>query len=195
MRFKTSSAFAFSLFAATLAGCGGGGEPAAEGGEPVALNKDAPAVKFVPESDMITVEGKPMSPISVAYRIIGTPIVGQPVAVDIKVDSSLGPQPINVRYQINDASAMQLAKSQPETIVYSPDASNDYAPRQVTIVPMREGRLYLNVSASIETETGSMSTVTAIPIQVGEGARQLEENGEVGTDENGEAIRTLPGSD
>ena len=63
---------------------------------------------------------------------------------------------------------------------------------QATIIPLREGRLYLNVSASIETEEGTMSTVTAIPVQVGEGGREVEENGTLSTDENGEAIRSLP---
>jgi hypothetical protein len=37
-----------------------------------------------------------------------------------------------------------------------------------------------------------MSTVTAIPIQVGEAPREIQENGTATTDENGEAIRSLP---
>jgi hypothetical protein len=38
-----------------------------------------------------------------------------------------------------------------------------------------------------------MSTVTAIPIQVGTGSRELQPHGEVQTDENGEAVRVLSG--
>ena len=63
--------------------------------------------------------------------------------------------------------------------------------QQVTIIPQREGRFYLNVSASYETEDGTMSTVTAIPIQVGTGARELQEHGEVQVGEDGEAVRVL----
>jgi hypothetical protein len=36
-----------------------------------------------------------------------------------------------------------------------------------------------------------MSTMVAIPIQVGSGGRDIEENGEVQLDENGEAVRVL----
>jgi hypothetical protein len=52
--------------------------------------------------------------------------------------------------------------------------------------------LFLNVSASVETDGGKVSTVTAIPIQVGPAVRQ-QEKGTVTTDENGEAIRVLSG--
>ncbi|NNC77970.1 MAG: hypothetical protein HKN77_08400, partial [Woeseiaceae bacterium] len=64
--------------------------------------------------------------------------------------------------------------------------------QQVTIIPMREGRLYLNVTASVETGNGSMSTVTAIPIQVGDAPRTLEENGVLQKDAEGNSIRVLP---
>ena len=87
---------------------------------------------------------------------------------------------------------MQLAESQPPFLTVSPAASEESTTHQVTIVPLREGRLYLNVSASVQTSEGTMSTVTAIPIQVGEGGRDVEENGTLDTDENGEAIRSLP---
>jgi hypothetical protein len=62
----------------------------------------------------------------------------------------------------------------------------------VRVIPLREGRLYLNVAAEVETESGSFSSVTAVPIQVGPAVRELQENGVVTTDENGELIRTLP---
>jgi len=104
---------------------------------------------------------KPQGPVTITYNIIGTPIVGQPLAIDIQVDST---------------------------------ASNEKAPslRQVRITPLREGRLFLNVSATVETDGGSISTVMAIPVQVGKAIRQVQENGEVTTDENGELIRVLP---
>ena len=62
---------------------------------------------------------------------------------------------------------------------------------QVVVIPQREGRFYLNVSASFETEDGTLSTITAIPIQVGTGTRELQQNGEVELDESGETVRVL----
>ncbi len=88
---------------------------------------------------------------------------------------------------------MQLPESQSRSVSVSPSDSEGRSAQQVTVIPLREGRLYLNVAAVFETETGSMSTVTAIPIQVGPAApREILENGTVTTDENGELIRTLP---
>jgi hypothetical protein len=73
-----------------------------------------------------------------------------------------------------------------------PNIGEDFSAQQVIVIPLREGRLYLNVAVEFDAENGSMSTVTAIPIQVGGGARALQENGIVTMDENGEPIRSLP---
>jgi len=141
----------------------------------------------------VSTVAKPGSPYSVSYRIIGTPIVGSPVTVDLRVESNQGTQPLNLEYRINDATSMLLGESQPATVRME-FADNETAfTQQVTIVPQREGRFYLNVSASFETADGTMSTVTAIPIQVGTGSRELQPHGEVQTDENGEAVRVLSG--
>lgn len=167
-------------------------EPASETDD--ALPKgDAPSVTFSPGDDPTTSTATPAGPVRVSYRIIGKPVVGQPVAIDLNVRSTLGPQPVTMHYRINDASAMQFAKSQPDRVAIAPAEINERGgTQQVTVIPMREGRLYLNVSASVETDTGSMSTVTAIPIQVGDAPRQLEEQGELQTDEEGNAVRVLP---
>jgi len=70
-------------------------------------------------------------------------------------------------------------------------ANDDEFKQQVTVIPQREGRFYLNVSASLESEDGTMSTVIAIPVQVGSGTREMQEHGELGVDENDETIRIL----
>ena len=151
---------------------------------------EAPVVTFTPDSDVVV--GKPSGPIAVAYRIVGKPVVGQPVAIELQFDSSLGDQPLAVVYRINDATGMRLADSQPSTLTIAPAEDGADSSQRVTVIPMREGRLYLNVSASVETGEGSMGTVTAIPIQVGDAPRFISENGTAGTDENSNAIRALP---
>ncbi len=67
--------------------------------------------------------------------------------------------------------------------------------QQVRLVPLREGRLFLNVSASIEVDGGLVSSAVAIPVQVGAAPRQPETNGTLATDENGEAIHSLPATE
>ena len=163
-----------------------GGEETVE----VATSSADASAKPGVDSYVSTVE-KPGSPYSVSYRIIGTPIVGSPVTVDLRVESNQGTQPLNLEYRINDATSMVLGESQPAAVLMEFAANETAFTQQVTIVPQREGRFYLNVSASFETADGTMSTATAIPIQVGTGSRELQPHGEVQTDEDGNAVRVL----
>ena len=152
----------------------------------------APEVSFKSGSSERITTGT-QGPVTISYRIIGTPIVGQPVSLDLQFESSFGNQPFKVSYRVNDPTAMQLPESQSSTVSISPSDSDGRSAQQVTVIQLREGRLYLNVAAAFETESGSVSSVTAIPIQVGPAApRVILENGTVATDENGELIRTMP---
>jgi hypothetical protein len=136
---------------------------------------------------------KLQGPVSISYKIIGAPIVGQAVAVDLQIVSNVGAQAITLTYRVNDTTAMQFPEAQPPSVSMAATDSAEPQTQQVRIIPLREGRLFLNVSASIETDGGTVSTVTAIPIQVGSAVRQPQEDGTVTTDENGEAIRVLSG--
>lgn len=159
----------------------------------VELEEKAPAVDSKP-ADEPRFEGtvaKPGAPYSISYRIVGTAIIGSPLTIDLAIKSMAGPAPLNLAYRINDATSMVFAESQPSEIRMEAAANDDEFKQQVTIIPQREGRFYLNVSASYEAEDGTMSTVVAIPVQVGSGSREMQEHGELGVDENDEAIRIL----
>jgi hypothetical protein len=169
------------MMAIALAGCGSGSVDTTDVGR-------SPSAK-----DQHTL--KPQGPVTIDYKIIGTPVVGQPVAIELQVKSMLGPQTITLSYRVNDSTAMQFTEAQPARVSIA--ATKDEAPsqQQVRVVPMREGRLFLNVSASVEDEGGLLSSVTAIPIQVGAAPRELQENGELMRDENGELIHSLPAAE
>ena len=134
-------------------------------------------------------------PVRIDYRVIGEPIVGQPVAVELQVESSLGTRTLDLSYRVNDSTALSFPETQAQSVAISPAlgaGDRGVAAQQVNVIPMREGRLFLNVAIAIETDTGSWSSVTAVPIQVGQAPRELLENGTVTTDEDGELIRSLP---
>ena len=178
--------------AVCVAACGnsGGDKPAVDTAA-VTEGKPEQAAGAKPAPTYDGTIAKPGAPFSLSYKVIGTPIVGSPVTVNLRVTSTLGSQPMRVNYRINDAAAMMFHEAQPLSIEMAPAADENFVFQQVTVIPQREGRMYLNVGASVETEEGSMSTTMAIPIQVGTGGRILEENGEVQVDEEGEAIRVL----
>ena len=180
-----------TALAFTLSGCGNG-DAEAPAGE-VQVDASAPEVSFKPgPASEHTV--KPQGPVQISYRIVGTPIVGQPIAIDLQVQSVLGPQAVTLSYRINDATAMQFPEAQPPSVSIAPSADSSPSMQQVRVIPLREGRLYLNVSADVESGDGTYSTVTAIPIQVGgTPVRAPQEHGTVTTDENGEQVRVLQG--
>jgi hypothetical protein len=151
----------------------------------------APQLSFTPAADS-SATAKPSGPVIISYRIIGSPIVGQPVVIELEFASTIGPQPMHISYRVNDATALQLPETQLASVSMAPFQDHERGSQQVTVIPLREGRLYLNVAASIEGENGSVSSVTAIPIQVGGASRETQFNGEPRLDENGETVISLP---
>lgn len=183
---KISIPFPALAVAALLAACGGD-----------TSTVSGPVATLSPEDKAAKVDDEPVSPggpVQISHRVVGTPIVGQPLSIDLSLKSMGAAAPLRVDYRINDGSALVFAEQQVKTTTALPDSQSLIAEQQVTVVPQREGRLYLNVSVGIETDMGMSSTVMAIPIQVGSGPRSFEENGTLATDTNGNAIRVLPAS-
>ena len=135
--------------------------------------------------------GKPSAPINIDYEIMGTPVIGVPLSINVTVTSTLG-QPITVNYRINDTTSLMFTGAQSERVSLIPLGDETFSAEQVTVIPQREGRLYLNVSAEIETEIGMMAKVMAIPIQVGSFRATPQVNGELITGDDGEALLSMP---
>ena len=134
--------------------------------------------------------GKPSAPISMDYEVLGKAFVGLPVAINIRVRATQDTGPIAVRYSINDASALRFQEGQVEQRRYSDRSDLDM--QQVVVVPQREGRLYINVSAEVQTPGGSMIKSMAIPIQVGNAPVQPQINGELKVGPDGETVISMP---
>ncbi len=152
----------------------------------VAVAKPLPDV--VDSGSMST--GKPSAPITMDYEVLGKAFVGLPVAINIRVRATQDTGPIAVRYSINDASALRFQEGQVEQRRYSDRSDLDM--QQVVVVPQREGRLYINVSAEVQTPGGSMIKSMAIPIQVGSAPLQPQINGELKVGPDGETVISMP---
>ena len=96
-----------SIFA--LAACGQD-QPATV--EDVAAVDKATVEKSKPASQWDGTVVKPAAPFKVDYRVIGTPVVGAPVSIDVRVTSTLGPQVVNLNYRIPDETSMTLHEAQ-----------------------------------------------------------------------------------
>jgi len=157
---------------------------------------DTQAVVASPQKESTAIAttspGKPSAPISFRYEVQGTPIVGQPVAINVFVTSSVRDLPIKMFYRVNDASSMLFPESQAQQTKFVAEIDDQPHPVQITVIPQREGRLYLNVSAEIDTADGTMMKTTSIPIQVGAAPPELEVNGELVETEDGETVISMP---
>lgn len=137
------------------------------------------------------VQVKAGSPFAITYDMIGTPIVGSPVTLNLTIASAFGPTPVEISYQITDATALMLHEAQPESLRAEMTMNETFVEDRVTVIPQREGRVYLNVEAAVETPEGRISTTMAIPIHVGAVDTSLVEHGELETNEDGETTRVL----
>ena len=174
-----------------VAACSGGADPDATGAE---ASDDTEVAVLTPD-EKFNVTGKPRGPVTIDYRIIGAPVVGQPVTIDLQVRSNVGDMPVTLTYQTNDTTAMSFPESQLATVSLPFVDEESAVGQQVTVIPSREGRLFLNVTASLPTDTGSLQTVTAIPIQVGAAPRDLTPSVPATTDDEGNLLREVPVND
>lgn len=201
--------YAMLLAVLALAACQDGADRAGEGSDAPSATVTAPATADPgneeagergagPEEEassspaVAASPGKPSAPISIDYTVIGTPVVGQPVNINLEVSSSLGSRPVTLNYRINDARNLTFPQAQPQRVALAAPADAGRAAQQVTVIPQREGRLYLNVSAEVETEAGMMMKSMAIPIQVGRAPGQEETNGELREGADGETVISMP---
>lgn len=171
---------------AFAAGC----RDANEGGEVATAEDGGEAVKPA-AAEPQTSPGKPTAPISIDYDIIGVPLVGHPVNIDIAVSSTQGEAPVKLSWHVLDTGSLSFPESQLREVAVRV-AERQPQTRQVTVVPQREGRLYLNVTAEVETPNGAMLKTIAIPIQVGSAPGKPEPEGQVQEDAEGETVESLP---
>ncbi|MEX2257417.1 MAG: hypothetical protein WD672_01795 [Woeseia sp.] len=136
--------------------------------------------------------GKPGGPITISYKVLGSAIVGQPVLIELEISSSITDRPIDVSYHIDDSASMLFPESQARRMEVRLARGDGPAERQVTVVPQREGRLYLNILAEVDTSDGMMIKTMSVPISVGAGAIEPEVNGELVEGPDGEVVISLP---
>ncbi|SVB81978.1 uncharacterized protein METZ01_LOCUS234832 [marine metagenome] len=175
------------MTAIVLAGCenAGNSEDITSG---VAEGTKTPEQKAGKRAGDGTSPGKPTAPISISYDILNKPIVGSPVQVRVHVRSRQGP--VNVRYSINDQSALMFKEGQVESLEIADPTKRE--PREVSVIPLREGRSYVNVSVEVDTPRGLMIRSMSVPIKVGSAPMQPNDNGERKEGPGGETVISMP---
>jgi len=174
--------FLLGFTAVSIAACGPGPGPTTSG--PEQLQPAQPQA-----SGPVVSPGKPTAPITIDYEIVNKPIVGAPVQINVRVSSPQGP--VKVSYSIDDASALRFQEGQVEEEEIPGGAARD-VPRQLTVVPLREGRLFVNVSAEVQTPGGVMIRSMAIPLRAGAAPDGPTLNEAVKESPEGERVISMP---
>jgi hypothetical protein len=146
-----------TLVVLALAACGG--KKDAEGPEAAVRDEPAKAAAHTPSS--------PGNLFRLEYEIIGTPVVGSPVSVDLAITALIGDEPVDLAFRIPDATALTMDAAQPRDLRRTPSPDDRTIRERVTVIPQREGRLFINVSASRTHDAGSLTSAISIPIHVG----------------------------
>jgi len=149
-----------------------------------------PATSAKPSAgEIITASpGKPTAPISISYEVLGNAIVGQPVLINVVVSSAKGP--LTVQYSIVDGSALVFQSGQVQRLEIADPSSGSV--QQLSVIPQREGRMYVNVSAEIQAPVGLTIRSMAIPIKVGRALKETSSNGKPVEGPDGETVISLP---
>ena len=169
-----------------LSACGADTSPPAETKADAEVQKEADA-----GDNFVRTPARPGTLFKVDYRIVGTPVVGSPVSIDLEIASTLGDEPLEIGFQIPDPSALMMDEAQPRTLTREPQAGERLIRERITVIPQREGRLFINVRASRSDDDGTASTMISIPIHVGNVDTSLQEHGRLETDDEGETTRVL----
>jgi len=186
MKRHTTLSVAILLASIGLVACQGGSDSTGAAQQEPAAASGKPALP-VAGNDSAS-PGKPTAPISMSYEIVGNPIVGQPVLINVEVRSAAGP--VNVRYSITDASALMFQVGQVERLEIADPSAGSV--QQLSVIPQREGRLYVNVAAEVQTPNGAMIRSMAIPIKTGSAPEKPTINGELKEGPDGEIVISMP---
>lgn len=170
-----------TLIALALAGCG----------DPTGSGESAAAAKDASTNAAAQTPSSPGDLFRLDYEIIGTPVVGSPVAIDLEITSMFGDEPVDIAFRIPDSTALVLEAAQPRDLRRTPSSDDRTIRERVTVIPQREGRLFINVSASRTDAAGSLTSAISIPIHVGAVDTSIKEQGELQTNADGETTRVL----
>jgi hypothetical protein len=184
-RMKISAVLILVVF---VAACGERGSPSSEAPESATAPAAAPKTAAQPG----TSPGKPGAPIQIDYRIVGVPVVGQPVTVELDVRSSLAVAELRVSYQVLDEAGLFLPETQAREALLTGFGEGEQRSQRVTVIPQSEGRYYLNVMVEMDTPEGLMGRAASIPIQIGSIRPAPRVNGQLQTDEQGEVVISMP---
>ncbi len=143
-----------------------------------------------PVSDVFQSPGKPETvPVNLKYRLLETPQVGQSFDIELTIVSSIDTPSLGFDVLPEEGLAVDARSA---TFSASSKPANSPETSVISVTPTREGRFHLRVTCNVMVNGQMVKRVVPIAIQVGQGTLALEQMGEIKTDEDGNAVVSLP---
>tara|TARA_Y100000996_G_scaffold250637_1_gene197148 strand:+ start:1743 stop:2192 length:450 start_codon:yes stop_codon:yes gene_type:complete len=104
--------------------------------------------------------------ISIDYEILNTPKINETVLVNLLIGSSDKTEEIHLRYQITIEEDLKFNENQLRDIKLTPKMDGTDHNLQISLIPMRKGRVFFVISATINYEKKSVAKTLSIPLNV-----------------------------
>tara|TARA_B100001540_G_C15668011_1_gene578778 strand:+ start:412 stop:861 length:450 start_codon:yes stop_codon:yes gene_type:complete len=104
--------------------------------------------------------------ISIDYEILNTPKINETVLVNLLIGSSDKTKEIHLRYQITIEEDLKFNENQLRDIKLTPKMDGTNHNLQISLIPLRKGRVFFVISATINYEKKSVAKTLSIPLNV-----------------------------
>ncbi|MBI2380577.1 MAG: hypothetical protein HYV16_07470 [Gammaproteobacteria bacterium] len=129
--------------------------------------------------------GKPSAPVTLSHEWLGTPQLGQPITLRLNFRTRGEATDLRVHYAGEGALSLRAGAEESISLRAEP-----MPVRELTVIPSREGRHYVNVFV----ELGGRARAYSIPLQVGKVDMKtlLKPQGKLVQTPEGQSLISLP---
>ena len=104
--------------------------------------------------------------ISIDYEILNTPKINETVLVNLLISSADKTEEIHLRYQITIEEDLKFNQNQLRDIKLTPKMDSTDHSLQISMTPLRKGRVFFVISATINYEKKSVTKTLSVPLNV-----------------------------
>ena len=104
--------------------------------------------------------------ISIDYEILNTPKINETVLVNLSISSADRTEEIHLSYQITIEEDLKFNENQLRDIKLTPKMDGTDHNLQISMTPLRKGRVFFVISATINYKKKSVTKTLSIPLNV-----------------------------
>ena len=84
---------------------------------------------------------------------------------------------MDLEFRVPEANSITFPEAQPQSVQVVSLAGAELRPQTVNVIPQRDGRVFLTVTARLETDKGAVRKSMSVPLQVARAPLEEVESG------------------